>query len=81
MSRKSKYNESDSKGYLSPSLIQKQLVNSIVHNSITLVSGSAGTGKSLFAIQTLYQLMIQVQDSLILMIFGISLKILMKEKL
>lgn len=68
MPRKSKYQDSDSKGYLSPSLIQKQLVNSIVHNSITLVSGSAGTGKSLFAIQTLYQLLKQNKINQILVV-------------
>lgn len=68
MSRKNKYIDSDSKDYLSPSLIQKQLVNSINSNSITLVSGSAGTGKTLFAIQTLYQLLKQNKINQILVV-------------
>lgn len=42
--------------YVTPNTLQKELVRSIINNSITLVSGDAGTGKTLFSVQTLYQM-------------------------
>ena len=43
--------------FLTPNPRQKELIRSIQNNPITLVSGEAGTGKTLFSIQTLYQLL------------------------
>lgn len=42
--------------YVIPNHEQKELVRSINHNSISLVLGPAGGGKTLFSIQTLYQM-------------------------
>lgn len=47
----------ETKQYVIPNAEQKKLVQSIKDNSITLVSGNAGTGKTLFSIQTLFQLL------------------------
>lgn len=44
--------------FLIPNDEQKKLVHSIRNNSISLVTGNAGTGKTLFCIQTLYQMLI-----------------------
>jgi phosphate starvation-inducible protein PhoH len=43
--------------FLIPNEEQKKLVYSIRNNSISLVTGNAGTGKTLFCIQTLYQML------------------------
>jgi phosphate starvation-inducible protein PhoH len=43
--------------FLIPNEEQKKLVHSIRNNSISLVTGNAGTGKTLFCIQTLYQML------------------------
>jgi phosphate starvation-inducible protein PhoH len=43
--------------FLIPNQEQKKLVHSIRNNSISLVTGNAGTGKTLFCIQTLYQML------------------------
>lgn len=42
--------------YILPNRVQLKLVDSIFNNSITVVTGSPGTGKTLFSIQTLYKL-------------------------
>jgi phosphate starvation-inducible PhoH-like protein len=68
MARKEKYSEPESKAYILPNITQKILVQSIINNSITLVSGSPGTGKTLFSIQTLYKLLKSHQINQILIV-------------
>lgn len=43
--------------FVVPNNEQKNLIRSINNNSITLVSGDPGTGKTLFSIQTLFQML------------------------
>lgn len=68
MARKPKFEEPKEKGYIAPNVVQKALIYSIMNNSITLISGSAGTGKTLFSIQTLYQLLKQNKINQILIV-------------
>lgn len=66
--RKQLLQEEDSKQFLIPSIKQKNLIYSIMSNDITLIVGSAGTGKTLFSIQTLYQLLKQRKINQILIV-------------
>lgn len=68
MTRKDKFQESKGKSFITPNIAQKKLIYSIMANSITLISGSAGTGKTLFSIQTLYQLLKQNKINQILIV-------------
>ena len=68
MARKPRFEEPQEKGYITPNIAQKELIHSIMDNSITLISGSAGTGKTLFSIQTLYQLLKQNRINQILIV-------------
>jgi phosphate starvation-inducible PhoH-like protein len=57
MARRKKEFDTESRTFISPRNIeQKCLVDSIINNSITVVSGIAGTGKTLVSIQTLYKM-------------------------
>lgn len=67
MAKKTRFEEQE-KGYITPNIAQKELIYSIMSNSITLISGSAGTGKTLFSIQTLYQLLKQNKINQILIV-------------
>ena len=53
--------EKETPQYLIPNTEQKKVVHSIYNKSITLITGSPGTGKTLFSIQTLYRLYQQGQ--------------------
>lgn len=68
MARKEKIESAKEKTFLTPNTAQKELIYSIMDNSITLISGSAGTGKTLFSIQTLYQLLKQNKINQILIV-------------
>lgn len=68
MARKTKFEEPKGKSFIPPNIAQKELVYSIMDNSITLISGSAGTGKTLFSVQTLYQLLKQNKINQILIV-------------
>lgn len=66
--RKQLLQQEETKQFLVPSVKQKDLIYSIMDNDITLIVGSAGTGKSLFSIQTLYQLLKQRKINQILIV-------------
>lgn len=66
--RKNLLQEEETKQFLVPTTKQKNLIYSIMDNDITLIVGSAGTGKSLFSIQTLYQLLKQRKINQILIV-------------
>ena len=51
--------EKENPQYIVPNSEQKKVVHSIYNKSITLITGSPGTGKTLFSIQTLYRLYMQ----------------------
>lgn len=57
MARKNKVFDIETRRFVSPiNAQQKQLVESIFNNSITVVSGASGTGKTLLSIQSLYHM-------------------------
>lgn len=57
MARRKKEYDTDARHFVTPKNVhQKSLVESIYNNSITVVSGPAGSGKTLMSIQTLYKL-------------------------
>lgn len=66
--KKNLLQEEETKQFLVPTTKQKNLIYSIMDNDITLIVGSAGTGKSLFSIQTLYQLLKQRKINQILIV-------------
>jgi phosphate starvation-inducible PhoH-like protein len=69
MSRKSKEFDSESRTFFHPANdLQRELIYSINNNSVTVVSGCAGTGKTALSIQTLYQLYKQAKIDQILII-------------